>query len=154
MNCYDLCYRKHLQSLSVLRNISLIEANQCEINFDRQRNCDSLCPLECDSIYFETSNLEHLLSQEDFEYYSAFLDKSKIYKKENMLLVKIRYEELKYTHMSQTAKMTFTDLVSNVGGVLGVFLELSFYSAYRLVHFTLGKFVELWSNINYRIHLY
>ena len=104
-------------------------------------NCDNLCPLECDSISFDVSKITRNLEQ-DYDYYSErYLNNSKDYKKENILIGKIQYTSMKYNDMSQTAKITFTDLVSNIGGVVGVFLEMSFFSIYRtleklsLLHF-------------------
>ena len=140
LNCYDLCYQKFIESLAGLRNISLLEAFQNTSNFNRKENCDNFCPLECDSVNYETSEIERVLIEEDFDYYiETFLNNSNDYKKENLLVLRIEYSELKYTQISQTAKMTATDLISNIGGVLGVFLELSFYSAYlifeKLIHF-------------------
>ena len=65
VNCYDLCYQKHLESLAGLRNISLLQAFQKTSEFNRKDNCDNLCPLECDTVNFEISTIEHELSDKD-----------------------------------------------------------------------------------------
>ena len=42
----------------------------------------------------------------------------------------------KYTEMKQVVKTTESDLVSNTGGVLGLFLDISFFHVYSfLVYF-------------------
>ena len=48
------------------------------------------------------------------------------------------YTERKYTEISQMVKVTGADFVSNTGGVLGLFLELSFLSVYRFVIYVLA----------------
>ena len=132
VNCYDLCYQKYLESLAASKNISLMEAFHNTSDFNRNNKCDHSCPLECDSIYFDISSVERSLSDQDFDYYKKqYLNNSNGYKKENMLVVKVQYDTMSDTHMTQTAKMSFADLISNIGGVLGVFLETSFFSIYR-----------------------
>ena len=99
-----------------------------------------MCPLECDSVNFQLTIDNKIIKDDLFAYFQRdFLNvsSSESYEKENIRVLFIYQKEIKYTHMSQTAKMTFIDLVSNFGGVLGVFLELSFFSVYRLVYFVL-----------------
>ena len=48
--------------------------------------------------------------------------------KKSLALINIFYEDLKYTKVSQIAKMNFEDLLSNVGGTLGLFIGISFLS--------------------------
>lgn len=47
----------------------------------------------------------------------------------------IFFAEDVYWEISQTIKTTSADLISNTGGVLGLFLELSFTSSYRFINF-------------------
>ena len=42
------------------------------------------------------------------------------------------YDQLKYTIISQKPKISGANLVANVGGVLGVFLEISCITAYKV----------------------
>ena len=48
------------------------------------------------------------------------------------------YADLKYNQITQTPKTTFSALVSNIGGSLGVFLEMSFVSVYRFLNFIIA----------------
>ena len=133
MNCHDLCYQKHLESQATSRNISLLEAFQ-DNDFNVNYNCVHLCPLECDSIFFNMPRVERILSDHDFDYYTKrYLNNTDNLKKENILVVKVKYTAMSYIHMSQTVKMSATNLISNIGGVLGLFLELSCFSVYRAI---------------------
>ena len=46
------------------------------------------------------------------------------YLRKSVLGVFIYYSELKYTLISEHEKILFVDLVSNIGGTLGLFVEL------------------------------
>jgi hypothetical protein len=115
MNCYALCYRRYLDNYVASRNMTHYEAFET-LNFDFKGNCSNQCPLECTSIEFVISKNEMSLNAGD-----------------NLLVLNFFYSELKYTEISQTEKVTVTDFISNTGGVLGLFLELSFYSIYRCI---------------------
>ena len=45
--------------------------------------------------------------------------------KNNLVAFNVYYEELVYTQISESAKVTSIDLVANIGGVLGLFLGTS-----------------------------
>ena len=77
-----------------------------------------MCPFECSSTTFD-------IFQNEIEY-----DNSSLY-------MNFFYSDLKYTEITQSVKTTQTDLISNTGGVLGLFFELSFISIYRLINFVL-----------------
>lgn len=144
VNCYDMCFQMHLDSIAYSRNISHLIAYRNLSDFNRTEKCDNLCPLECDSIYYEsTIEGQKITDQEYHKYLNNYLNDSDAYKKENLLIIRIQYDEMKFTHMSQTAKMTTTDLVSNIGGVLGVFLELSFFSIYKIIYFFLDRCISI-----------
>jgi hypothetical protein len=75
-------------------------------------------------------------------YYSKFLKNNDIIKKkfsnetnfsfqdikESVARVVIFYDELKETKIIHEIKVQFTDLISNIGGILGLFLGFSFLS--------------------------
>ena len=46
--------------------------------------------------------------------------------KNTILEVTVYYEDLSYTMISQTAKTNLIDLISNCGGLLGLFIGTSF----------------------------
>ncbi len=119
-------------------------------NYDRVKNCNKLCPLECESTQYKISQSMFTLADfSDSEEYSLRmlpLIKNKLNIKinsteefnKNNLQLKVTFDSLKYTKISQTPKTTLSALVSNLGGSTGLFLDLSFMSACRAVEFFLG----------------
>ena len=94
------------------------------------------CPLEC-----ETNSFSHAFSISEYPtiQYSKFLMNQSLIKKrlgslsykdlkQNVARVQIFYNELKETFISEEIKTQIFDLVSNIGGTLGLFLGLSFLS--------------------------
>ena len=64
--------------------------------------------------------------------------------KRSVVSIKVFYGELKYTIVSQIPKMSFEDLISNVGGILGLFLGASFLSLVEIIEVALlGIFIIL-----------
>ena len=111
--CYELCFNSFLNKFAISLNISKYQAKTL-FTFDYKGNCSQLCPLECKSTSFEILKSEITTSYEGFTTNFYFIDR-------------------KYTEISQTVKTTGADLISNTGGVLGLFLELSFFSASRFI---------------------
>ena len=89
-----------------------------ESDFDFKGNCSQDCPLECVSTTFDISQTESLN-----------------YNKNGTVVVSVYYTEYKYTEISQTVKITLPDFISISGGVISLFLELSFISIYRMIVF-------------------
>lgn len=112
-NCYDLCFKEYFSS----RNISLKDA-YIGIRFSYEGNCSHLCPLECQINQFEVSENTFTYPQGSFV---------------SSLEIIFYYSQNKYTEIVQSVKTTETDLIANTGGVLGLFLEVTFISAYRLI---------------------
>jgi hypothetical protein len=84
------------------------------------------CPEECDSIEYDISNS-----------FTKFTAKNEIF--ENIVSFKIYYENLQYTVIDQIAQMNEFDLISNIGGNLGLFIGISFLSFAELIEL----FVEI-----------
>jgi hypothetical protein len=78
--------------------------------FDFKGNCSEIYPLECDSAYFEILKDEEPDKQQTISFY---------------------YTDRKYTVISQTIKTSGADMVSKIGGVLGLFLDFTFLLVYR-----------------------
>lgn len=107
--------------------------------------CGHECPLECDSV---TYNL--YTSQADYPsrvYANSLMNNSLIQSKfadnpseltyENlkrtMVQLSIFYGNLGYQKFEELPNMTLADLVSNVGGTLGLFLGMSFLSFVEII---------------------
>jgi len=115
VNCFELCFQDYVRKSALENRISEDEARRKEEvkNYDRETNCNDLCPLECESTQYKIS--------ESMMYLSEY----------------VYYDSLHYTKISQTPKTTLSALVSNLGGSTGLFLDLSFMSACRAVEFLL-----------------
>jgi hypothetical protein len=152
INCFEVCFQDFVRNYALEHELSENEAKEKEIvnNYDRVRNCDHLCPLECESIQYKISQSTYSLS--DLGYYEKYLSSliPLVEKKlnitvnstdefsKNYLDLVIVPESLKYTKISQTPKTSLSALISNLGGSTGLFLDLSFISVCRAIEFFLG----------------
>ena len=78
--------------------------------------CSQFCPLECNHDSFSFT-----LSSDDYIRHNASTE------------VLIYYRSLKYTSIKQKEKVTIFDLISNLGGSLGLFIGLSFVSLFEII---------------------
>jgi gas vesicle protein len=81
--------------------------------------CSEYCPLECDSMSLSYS-------------ISTFKDLERKHKSD-YILIRIYYKTLKYTSITQQAKTKPEQLISNLGGYLGLFVGLSFVSLFEII---------------------
>ena len=137
--CLDICfYEKFKQkcncSLSakdVFENRRICKPfNQCYkdlLSFDYFKNCNDFCPLECKSVIIEAKETEIL---EIKKMKSILLNAS-----ETSRALFLYFQELKYTEIFQIPITSVTDLVSNIGGTLGLFLGISLLSFVEFIEF-------------------
>ena len=109
-NCYDLCLLEYISA----RNYSMLSV--FSLNFNYPGNCSHLCPLECETVTFETD-------VNTFETDAL----------NNTISINFFYSDNKYTEIVQSEKTSGADLIANTGGVLSLFLEFSFWSVYRFI---------------------
>ena len=120
--------------------------------FNDIQECGNLCPFECESTSFE-------ISAQSFQYNYPYIPEtfSEIIKmplnlsnftqekQKNILnksfIVRVYYESLKYTETSQVPKTTFPDIVSIVGGTMGLFLGVSLLSSIEVLGFLIECFL-------------
>jgi hypothetical protein len=112
-------------------------------NFDRSHDCFNGCPLECESesYSFSVSSLDY--PSKVFADYiskgnpimSRYGNRTPSYNQLKRSLVKlnINYRDLQYTLVEESQKTTWLDLLSNVGGTLGLFTGFSFLSLVELL---------------------
>lgn len=112
----------------------------CSVNFLNEfqkrsfEECYKYCPLECDSVslglmlYSENLISNGKISNKSKETYklSKFNTYEEVHRR--FASISVFYDELKYTKLSQHPKLQPYDLASNFGGVLGLFLGVSFLS--------------------------
>ncbi len=83
---------------------------------DLVEKCSNYCPLECDSMTFS---------------YSISANNHKLFS-DNYTEIYVYYKTLKYTSIIQQAKTKPEQLISNLGGYLGLFVGLSFVSLFEI----------------------
>jgi hypothetical protein len=151
-DCLELCLQKIIMSacncfipgVTIFKNNSLnscFSSNEtiCLLNtfaeFSKYINkqCGDQCPLECDFVNYElTASTLDYPSEEFFddlqthssEYANITIDE---FRKANLVL-NIFYPSKEYTEIREVPKMSIIDLISNLGGVLGIFLGFSIFS--------------------------
>jgi len=89
------------------------------------------CPEECDSIKYDISHSSTKLSTQNELFKSMQI--------ENFVYFTVYYESLQYKVIDQIEKMNVFDLISNIGGNLGLFIGISFLSFAELIEL----FVEI-----------
>ena len=117
-------------------------------------DCD--CPVECERTYYTYSNsiaeFPTLKYSNYIRNYSQFrLNYSNMTYEEmrkNVAKVNIFYDELKQTVLSESVKTEISDLISNLGGLLGLFLGLSFLSLIEFVELILQTFLIMFKDFN------
>ena len=107
---------------------------------DLVEKCFKYCPLECDSMSFSYS-------------ISAFNRPNWI--RSDQTSVYVYYKTLKYTSITQKAKMKWEQLISNLGGYLGLFVGISFVSLFEITEIIVEIFFILSERIykkKFKIH--
>jgi len=70
VNWFELCFENNVQKYALEHNISEDEAREKEEvkNYDREKNCKNLCPLECESSQYKM--LQSMLILTEYSEYS------------------------------------------------------------------------------------
>jgi hypothetical protein len=146
-DCFDFCIEEViLKQCNCSKNIKLGEISKC---FSSSRNCiiDLIskysllktelmpdicyqkCPIECDYIVYNTKQ-NYVSSLPD-----SYLNENKLQNisKDDLILINVYYPKLEYISVEQMAKTEFFDLVSNIGGIFGLFLGLSFFTFVEII---------------------
>ena len=128
--CYELCYQEYLRQSAMSQNLTFAKLHG-KFFFDFKGNCSRVCPVECFSTYFETFSNEMPYGayggeQSSFNFY---------------------YNDRRYTEIAQKEKMTAANFIANTGGVLGLFLEISFLTGCRFI-MSIFDFLISWTWIN------
>jgi len=66
VNCFEICFENFVKGYASVHRISEDEAIEKEEvkNYDRETNCNDLCPLECESTQYKIS--ESILSLTEY----------------------------------------------------------------------------------------
>ena len=107
---------------------------------DLDADCLAQCPLECDSVdYSFTVSSSAYPSVYFYDLYKDRLPMVSSYDefKESLATIKIYYPALSYTKLSELPKTSVVDLLSSIGGTLGLYIGISFLSLVEIVEILL-----------------
>ena len=120
--------------------------------FKQTEMCSQLCPLECDQYSYEIFHTPSKIigtgqinkfKENDFTYIS--LPQFKTYENVSKTYYSINayYEDSKYTLISQQPRIELFGLISNLGGILGLFIGFSFISLLEIIEL-LAEFIYIY----------
>ncbi|XP_073505578.1 acid-sensing ion channel 5 [Phyllobates terribilis] len=105
---------------------------------------NSTCPVPC-----EETDYPAILSYSTFpsdkaaDYLSTKLNKNASYMRNNLVYIDIKYHELNYKITKQQKALSSTELLSNVGGQMGLFCGASMITIIEILEFLLTNFFWL-----------
>lgn len=112
--------------------------------------CNAFCPLECDSISYTINFHNEYVPingniSEFVKKYFLYFKKYTTYEEINKHFVGLRvfYKDLKYTLISQEPKTETFNFISDIGGILGLFLGISFLSFVEIIEIIFEIFLIL-----------
>lgn len=107
-------------------------------NNDPYQLCADYCPLECDSIEFDmnintkfhpqSGTISDPERKEQFKSYDNYESMAR-----SLITIRIFFDELKYTFVRQQEKFKIFDLISNIGGLFGLFLGMGLLSFIEII---------------------
>ncbi|XP_071506083.1 epithelial sodium channel subunit alpha-like [Diadema antillarum] len=167
--CRKQCFQLHLNSFCDCVDNPLLLANlsnTCSVLNETQQWCrqyiaeryldDALtcsCPSPCsETKYLKTISAmgwpseryeEHLASRLPAGSTAARLFNNSALARKNFIRVKVYYEELNYERVEQIPVYTVTSLLGSVGGLMGLYIGMSFISVFEVMFLILrvGKIV-------------
>jgi len=119
-------------------------------NDEQFEKCSAYCPLECDTVSLTISNYIELfpvsgpISNKSKNDHS--IERFNTYEEVNrhFLVLNVFYKEFKYTYIGQEARTEGFTFASNVGGILGLFLGISFMSFLEIAEILIDVFIILY----------
>ena len=108
---------------------------------DMNKYCGQMCPLECDSSEYITSTSSTQFPTDKYVgdlFQTAFIREkypnvSKSQLKESLVSIKVFYQKLEYTEISEEPIYSVTSLLEGIGGSLGLFLGASVLSVLEVM---------------------
>ena len=160
-DCFDLCFQKmniekcdccNLYFPCLFGKEFCINATQFQCGFETYNSfiksdvnelCSGWCPVECESTEISVSTSASAFPTRSFyefykdnEYFKRLLrNESATYEslRESVLELNIYYDSFAYTKIEQSPVSTIVDLVSNMGGTLGLLIGISLLSLVEIL---------------------
>ncbi|CAF1045883.1 unnamed protein product [Brachionus calyciflorus] len=99
--------------------------------------CQSQCPLECNSmnykIFYSFNDFINEKNNEDLNNFYNFTGKYKRQMKKDLISLFFYYETLSYEEITEKESIDLVGLLSNLGGIAGLFLGISFLSLVEII---------------------
>jgi len=121
---------------------------------DQYVKCPEYCPLECDSMNYVLNNYNEQLppngniSQKVKSNVGLFNFSTYEEVNKHFIVLYIYYKNLNYKFISQKPKTEMFNFISNIGGILGVFLGISFLSFIEIIEIIYEIIIILLFNKN------
>ncbi|KAM4706607.1 bile acid-sensitive ion channel [Discoglossus pictus] len=97
---------------------------------------NSTCPVPCEETdYPATLSYSTFPSDKAAEFLSLKLNKSSEYLRKNLVYIDIKYHELNYKITKQQKSLTSTELLSDIGGQLGLFCGASMITIIEILEY-------------------
>ena len=101
---------------------------------DQYEKCYEYCPLECNSMNFVVNTYHgqlpingNISNETKKDYYLSGFDSFEEMRK-HFISIYVYYNDFKYTFISEEPRTELFNFISNIGGILGLFLGISFLS--------------------------
>ena len=107
-------------------------------------DCNKYCPIECDQFNLKIS--QNYLGPLPDDYLAGLGVDTEL--KDSLIVLSVYYSSLDYSLLSKSPKTKTFDLISNVGGLLGLFLGLGFIHIGELSEIVW----EMFYHIYYKFH--
>lgn len=147
-------FRNVMAHLNRSYNISFEDMFKYLHTVDINKICLPNCPLECDKIDYEIFNSHSELNENLFDdyrndlYYRKFSNNMILNQpnaSKDMVYVNIYFLNSQFTRITQLPKREYFDLISSIGGIIGIFMGISFLSFFELVEFVLEILIMFFS---------
>ncbi len=136
-NVFDKCFEIE-DTFSLLYNCSQKFRRDFSIN-SKFKICENYCPSECDSISYSFSSYTYdypisgnISENLRVKYFDSNFDTYEEVQVSYFSFV-VFYKNLNYVLITEKPNMELADLISNIGGILGVFLGVSFLSFIEII---------------------
>jgi hypothetical protein len=134
--CIDKCKYSYWMNGSIANNMSIYEFKNS--NNESSSICYEKCPLECEKTIYELIETKIFLTDKKMKLLAKTYNIPNV-SSDNFLELNFFRATNRYVETRQIVKVTPTDFVSNTGGLLGLFFDLSFYSFFELLIFIFDK---------------
>ncbi|OCT96981.1 hypothetical protein XELAEV_18009201mg [Xenopus laevis] len=102
---------------------------------------NSTCPVPCEETDFPaTISYSTFPSNKAAQFFSPKLSKSALYMRNNLVYIDIKYHELNYKIMKQQKALTSSELLSDIGGQLGLFCGASMITMIEIIEYLFTNF--------------